>query len=101
MSVNSDIEDLHFASAHGQLDRVKACLKKGVDINVKNADGRTALIWASNSGQENVVQFLLDQRGLHIDDATKTGHTALILASTSGHYNIVDRLIEKKADVMK
>ena len=46
------------ASDHGNLELVKLLLKAGADINAKDKNGWTALVWASQSGQTEIEAFL-------------------------------------------
>jgi HEAT repeat protein len=50
---------LVIASANGQDSTVQALLDCGADINIRTADGRTALMWASSYGLLSTVQTLL------------------------------------------
>ena len=36
----------------------RRCLIKGADVNAKNNNGGTALIWASKKGHTGIVQLL-------------------------------------------
>jgi ankyrin repeat protein len=53
-------------SAHDSLEAVKLCLEHGVDINVVDTDGRTALHGAAHKGRNEIVQLLVD-RGARLD----------------------------------
>lgn len=77
---------------------IEALLQKGVDINTKDTDGNTALIWASRNGQRACMQKLVE-RGAKIDEKNGIGETALIVASRSGYKDIVELLIKNGADV--
>jgi hypothetical protein len=49
---------LHFAALYGQLAIVDALVKKGVNINEKDASGRTALDYTCRYGHEKVAKLL-------------------------------------------
>ncbi len=85
------------AAAKGDMTTVKALLDKGVDINAKNKECRTALYQAAANGHTDIVRVLLDRRaGVN---AQAYGWTALTHAAANGHVDIVQALLEAKADV--
>jgi ankyrin repeat protein len=82
----------------GNLAAVQKLLDDGVDVNWKDANGYTGLIWASAMGHVNVVKLLLD-RGALIDPQCNLGHTALMIASITGKFECVQLLLERGADM--
>jgi ankyrin repeat protein len=77
---------------------VRKLLDDGVDVNWKNKEGDTALIWASVEGHAEVVKLLLD-RGALTDLQRNGGATALMYASFFGHVECVRLLLERGADM--
>jgi ankyrin repeat protein len=69
-------------------------------INLKNADGESALFIASMEGRLNIVTYLLNNQAV-IDIENNNGATPLFVASEMGHNHIVKLLIEKGADINK
>jgi ankyrin repeat protein len=59
----------HLCSAAylGDLDEIHSIIKKGVNVNGKDYDGRTALHVASANGHFEAVQLLLRQSGIQIE----------------------------------
>ncbi len=56
-----DVEsELLEAARNGQTERVRDLLDGGADVDTQNADGFTALKWASIRGHIATVQALLD-----------------------------------------
>jgi ankyrin repeat protein len=49
---------LHFAALYGQLDIVDALVKKGANVNVKDAAEKTPLDYANQYGHEKVARLL-------------------------------------------
>jgi len=49
---------LHFAALYGQLDIVAALVKKGANVNEKDAAGKTPLDYANQYGHEEVAKLL-------------------------------------------
>ncbi len=50
------------AAKDNNVARVKDLIAQGVDINAKDKNGRSALIWASSLGNADVVKLLLDHK---------------------------------------
>ena len=64
----------------------------------KNFTFDSALLESSKSGNNEVVQFLLDL-GVNINYTNTKGKTALMLASKAGHEEIVQTLVSAEANV--
>jgi len=100
----SNGEELLDACKNGNLDAVKQLIKstffsKGVDVNVKDHFGRTALAWASHNGYTEIVKILIDN-GAKVDEPTGSQKaTALILASINGNLPTAKLLLESGANV--
>jgi ankyrin repeat protein len=80
----------------GDHRKVSKFLKEGVDPNIKDPGGRSALIRASSNGNLRIVKILVEAGAdLHARDGW--GHTALMAASGSKHKKVVRYLLEKDA----
>eukprot|EP00919_Chromeraceae_sp_WS-2016_P076936 GHVR01182052.1.p1 GENE.GHVR01182052.1~~GHVR01182052.1.p1 ORF type:complete len:116 (+),score=15.91 GHVR01182052.1:30-377(+) len=82
----------------GHTDIARLLIDKGADVNSRENDGYTPLIWASNRGHTDIARLLID-KGADVNSKDKDGTTPLISASEFGHTEIVRFLIEKGADV--
>lgn len=84
---------LHFASAAGHLEIVKALLAKEyhVNINAKNGDDETALSLACQHGHVHIASFLLDHGASFGDDKAMF----LQLACESGKLDVLNLLLER------
>ncbi|KAF8474492.1 ankyrin repeat protein [Russula ochroleuca] len=91
---------LHPAAYHGDCEMVQILLNYGVDINVKNNDGTTPLVFALEScfsGLDHTVVRLLLDHGADPNIPKKSGTTPLHLASQLGRIEIVRLLVERGA----
>jgi serine/threonine-protein phosphatase 6 regulatory ankyrin repeat subunit B len=82
-------------------DVVEVLLENGAQLNLKNADGMSALMLAvathsRKEPQEKVIKLLLD-KGADVNIDSHHGHTALILAAKCQDPHIVTLLLEKGA----
>lgn len=91
-------EALFKAAALGQSTTVDMLLPKVTDLEVRDAHGRTALIWAAMNGHPAVVNILLD-RGAKIDAKDELDRTPLMWASVNGHIATVRVLILRAANL--
>ncbi len=74
---------------------VRLFLQAGIDVNIKNNDGQTALMYAAYNGHKSTVELLL-KSGANINVVDKFGDSALSWAAAEGHQDIV-KLIKKAA----
>ncbi len=78
---------------------VKKELKNGADVNVKNKNGATALMWAAKFSQNpKVIEVLIDE-GADVNAKDNDGFTALMLASGFQKTDTVKALLKAGADV--
>jgi ankyrin repeat protein len=91
--------DLMVGSYFGHEEVVKLSLKKGVDVDSKDATfDRTPLLWAAGNGHKAVVKLLL-QKGARVDvKDTPSGQTPLLRAAGNGQEVVVKLLLEKGSD---
>ncbi|KAI9310141.1 hypothetical protein BX666DRAFT_2011308 [Dichotomocladium elegans] len=86
------------AVSSGQTDRVAQLLtdpdfRKFIDINAKDEDGTTPLIYAACFGKVDIAQMLLEA-GAKTDIQDASGWSALMWATTNHHGNIVKVLMD-------
>ena len=72
-------------------------LHEGADVNCRDKDGLTPLIWAAIQGHEEVVRLLLE-RGGDLEAKNHNGDTALMWASLMGHKDVVDFMLDRGAN---
>ncbi|KAG6587782.1 putative E3 ubiquitin-protein ligase XBOS32, partial [Cucurbita argyrosperma subsp. sororia] len=84
---------LHYSAAHGHHEIVELLLQSGVDINLRNYRGQTALMQACQQGHWEVVLILvLFGANVHKADYLNGG-TALHLAASNGHSRCIRLLL--------
>ena len=86
------------AAMDGDIEAVRALLTEGADVNAPQGDGMTALHWAAEAGDVEMVGMLL-YAGANLQGVTRLGdYTPLHLASKAGKDRVVARLLEAGAD---
>jgi ankyrin repeat protein/Tfp pilus assembly protein PilF len=89
---------LHSAAVKGKLDRVRALVEEGTNLNARDREGYTALHRAVLMGKKEVAKFLIE-KGAAVDTALPGGYTPLHEAAYNGHKEIVALLIAKGAAI--
>ncbi len=85
------------AVRNGDTESLRALLAQGADPNLGEADGTTALVWASYR-DDGVSADLLIQAGADVNRGNDLGATPLWAASQNGSETMVGRLLEAGAD---
>jgi ankyrin repeat protein len=87
------------ADAAERMDRsrIRALLKQRVDVNMPQADGMTALHWATYQDDLELATLLV-QAGASAKAANRYGVTPLSLACTNGDGAMVEMLLKAGAD---
>ena len=65
----------------GKLVEVRAALARGADVNNKDCDGTTALMWAVMKSHNLIVKLLFDQPRVKVNEKDNWGRTALHYAA--------------------
>jgi ankyrin repeat protein len=86
------------SAAEANMVALNLFLEAGMDVNVKDVYGGTALRYASYNGHVDAVKTLID-RGAEINVQDTDGFTPLRYAAIRGHLDVVKALVEKGADV--
>ncbi len=88
--------ELWHCAGIGDLDRLNQLLDQGVDVNVGDRTGVTALMRAAYHGQEPIVRALIEH-GADLDARDNGGLTAMTMARHAGHHGTVDLLLSAGA----
>jgi len=94
------VYDIFKSVEEGREDKVLIALNKGVNPNLQNKFGQTALVKAAQVGNFEMIKLLLDY-GADPNIQTHTGSNALITAAQRNYPKIVKLLLEKGADVQQ
>ena len=87
------------AARDGDLPRVRELLRQGEDVNAAQGDGMSALHWAADRGDAEMIEVLL-YAGAEVQSVTRIGeYTPLHIAARNGHLAATAALIEGGADV--
>ena len=85
------------AAKSGDKAALRALLQKGADVNAADADGSTALLWASYSDETESAGVLI-RAGAKVNAATDLGVTPLWAASQNGSAPMVRMLLASGAN---
>ena len=85
------------AAKHRGRDDVHALLQAGAPVDGTEADGTTALHWASYRDDLNTAELLIDS-GANVDAANDLGVTPLWVAAENGSAAMVSALLEAGAN---
>lgn len=78
------------------IDLVKTALAAKVDVNARNKDGYSPIMFAANKGNMAVLQMLLD-RGAKVNVQEAEGYTPLMMAAWHSHLDALRLLLKKGA----
>ena len=86
------------AACQGDVDQVRERVGAGVDLEVKNPHGDTALTWAVMTGRREAVETLI-KAGAKVNNVGGFGQTTLIRAVGRRQEDVVRALLAAGADV--
>ncbi len=86
------------AARQGEVAAVRAqLLKAGINVNATEADGTTALHWASHNGDLAMLNALVRAKA-NVNAKNRYGIAPLWLAASNGHADAVEALLRAGAD---
>jgi ankyrin repeat protein len=92
-------DDLITSARTGDLSTLKARLAEGVNTEVRERQGRTALMLAAENGHAEIVRILVEH-GADLNAKSRDLQlTSLMYAVVKGHPDIVENVTEYGADV--
>ncbi|MFG6489544.1 ankyrin repeat domain-containing protein [Roseateles sp. BYS78W] len=93
------VDDLVMAAEMNDPRVVSSLLLKGVDPNLTDSRGRTALFTAVREGSLKALESLLASPQVNVNAVNADGETPLMLAAIRGALPAVKALVERGADV--
>jgi ankyrin repeat protein len=99
LAASPSIESIFDAAGADDLEKVRALLEQGADVNAASGDGMTALHRAARTGNLAMAELLIGA-GANLEAKTRLGeHTPLHVASASGRSGVVAVLVAAGANV--
>ena len=81
----------------GDVSTVRALIRRGVDVNARQADGATALHWAVHRNNLEAADLLI-RAGANVNAANDLGATPLWLSAVNGSGAVIERLLAAGAN---
>lgn len=88
---------IHEAALNGDAGQIAAHLGSGTDVNLKDVESRTPLMYASYNGHEEIIRKLVE-KGADVNLQDIYGRTALMMASSGPYAASVRYLLERGAN---
>lgn len=99
-TIISDYTLLHFAARYNLKNIVDEMLRKDIDCNIRNSEGKTPLFYACLYGHEEVVSSLLAANAtINTNNNDKKYGSALSAAVHAQNLNIVKKLLNAGAKI--
>ena len=92
------ITPVHIAAEHGNVEILKLFLDSGVNVNLREPDGSTALLLATLKGKTPAAELLLERRA-DPNLATNSGYPPLVAAVAQQNRTLVRDLVGHGANV--
>lgn len=99
LAVKKDTATFLCAAKTNDLETLRELIGKGINVNVQNDVGKTALMTAVLAGQTDVITLLLES-GAKVDRRNVDGLTALHWAASEGREDILQMLLNRNPDAI-
>ncbi len=96
-TISNETTPLMHACRHGEEAHAEDLIGCGAELDLRNADGNTALWLACYANHEAIIQLLV-KAGANLNNQNDNGATALIYAASAGRTESVRCLLEAGAD---
>ncbi|WVZ87727.1 hypothetical protein U9M48_034322 [Paspalum notatum var. saurae] len=93
----SELGDIHVSAREGATDDIAKLLASGVEVNVRDTEGRTPLHWAVDRGRLSAVEVLA-KANADMNAKDNEGQTALHYAVICEREDIAELLVKHHAD---
>ncbi len=98
MTASTLAHDFLTAAEQGQLEILKRCLEKGVDINTTNRQGRTAIVNASLNKHYECISFLINA-GADINKQDQTCFNPFLLSCLNNDLTLLRIVLPAKPNL--
>ncbi|EPL9570091.1 ankyrin repeat domain-containing protein [Providencia rettgeri] len=98
MTTSTLTQEFLTAAEKGQLELLKNCIEKGVDINTTNRQGRTAIVNASLNKHYECVSFLISA-GADIDKQDQTCFNPFLLSCLNDDLTLLRLVLPAKPNL--
>ena len=88
-----------YCTIRQQFEAVKYLIGRGANLEAYDKDGFTALMYASDSGNIEMVEILFSQPKSALNRQNTSGSTALMLAATRGRVDVLRLLLKHNPDL--
>ncbi|MFC1781263.1 ankyrin repeat domain-containing protein [Planctomycetota bacterium] len=96
INADDDVSELHKAALRGDILRLQSLLNEGADINIPDEFGITPIEYALAAGQNDMVNFFIEN-GVDLNrNSSWMGRSILHLAARAGLIDIVQILIDRE-----
>ena len=95
----TSVEDFVKAAEFNDPRVIQRQLQQGIDPNLTDSRGRTALFTAVREGSEGALAALLSSARVNVDAVNADGETPLMLAAIRGSLPMVQALVKRGAAV--
>ena len=86
------------SAAEGDVATLQSFFSEGIDVDHRDNEDRTPLMYAAEAGQRDAVEVLLNH-GADVNARDLYGFTPLMNAARVGHTSIVKLLLSRGADL--
>lgn len=92
------MDAIHAFAREGEVENLLKCIENGVDVNLRDSEGRTPLHWAVDRGHLNVAELLV-RKNADVNVKDNDGQTPLHYAVVCEREAIAKFLVKQNADV--
>lgn len=94
----SELGDIHVSAREGAMDDIEKHLAAGIEVNLRDSEGRTPLHWAVDRGHLNAAEILVNANA-DVNAQDNEGQTALHYAVLCEREDIAELLVKHHADL--
>lgn len=89
---------MHCAAYNGQIDIIEYLMSEGIDVNIKDEEGKTPIYYATKKGKFKAIKYLYEH-GADLKTQDDKGDTLMHIAARKGKVHIIQWLLDKDVPV--